>query len=99
MNASATRIVPPRNPLVAVLLSLIVPGAGQFVQNRRERGLAILVAMLVNGYLIFWALDNFHIGELAGGAVGGSWLIAASGPVLGMERAGCLPAGAGQANG
>ena len=75
MNSSAMRTVQPWNPLLVAFASLIVPGAGQFLLDMRNRGLAILVAMLVHGYLVFWALDNFQIGELAAGGVRGSWLV------------------------
>jgi phosphonate transport system permease protein len=75
MNASPTRTAPQWNPLLIGLVSLVIPGAGQFLLNRRNRGLAILVAMLVHGYLVFWALDNFKVGELAAGGFRGSWLV------------------------
>jgi phosphonate transport system permease protein len=74
MNASPTRTTPQWNPLLIGFFSLVVPGAGQVVLNKRNRGLAILVAMLVHGYLIFWALDNFQVGELTAGGVRASWL-------------------------
>ena len=61
---------PTYNPLLASLLSLLVPGAGQFYLGNRSRGLAIFFATLVCGILIFWAQDNFRV------AVGGNMAIA-----------------------
>ena len=56
------------------LLSLIIPGAGQYALGKRGRGLVILFTALAQGYLIPWALDNYRIAKtsLAGAAT--SWL-------------------------
>ncbi|MGD8554855.1 MAG: hypothetical protein PVJ07_05525 [Anaerolineales bacterium] len=40
-----------RNPLIASLLSLIVPGLGQMYAGEKDRGAAILVAAIVIGNL------------------------------------------------
>jgi phosphonate transport system permease protein len=58
------------------LLSLLIPGAGQYTLGKRERGVLILIAALAQGYLIPWALDNFHIAEVSLGGVETSWLLA-----------------------
>jgi phosphonate transport system permease protein len=58
------------------LLSLLIPGAGQFYLGQRERGVLILVAALAQGYLIPWALDNFRIAKVSLGGVETSWLLA-----------------------
>lgn len=54
---------------LAAILSLIVPGAGQIYLKDRGRGAMILLAWLAQAYLIYWALDNFHIGELEAGTL------------------------------
>ncbi|HSJ55026.1 MAG TPA: phosphonate ABC transporter, permease protein PhnE [Anaerolineae bacterium] len=47
--------VPPRpgiSPLVAALLSLVVPGSGQFLLGKRQRGLGFFLAIAILGALI-----------------------------------------------
>jgi phosphonate ABC transporter permease subunit PhnE len=73
MNSTAA--LPSANKtLQASLLSLIVPGAGQFYLGKRERGALIFLAALAQGYLIYWALDNFRIAQVVAGGVQTSWL-------------------------
>ena len=44
-----------RRPLLAGVLSLVVPGLGQIVAGRGERGAAILIAAIVVGNLnVIW---------------------------------------------
>ena len=57
------------------ILSLIVPGAGQFYLKDRGRSVAILLAALVQGYLIYWGLDNFKIAQVITGSFQTSWLL------------------------
>jgi phosphonate transport system permease protein len=59
---------PPRKTstgLVAGLLSLIIPGAGQFYLKHRSRGLAILITALLIALLNQWALLNSQIEPVA----------------------------------
>ena len=56
------------------LLSLLVPGAGQFYLGKRGRGVLIFLAALAQGYLIYWALDNFQIAQVTAGDLRTSWL-------------------------
>ncbi len=67
------------NALLASVLSLIIPGAGQFYLGKRERGAIILGTLLVAGYLIHWALSNFGIAEmeLSWGNTSWLWLVLA----------------------
>ncbi len=74
MNSTATLRSSRQAPL-ASMLSLIVPGAGQFYLGKREIGMSILLATLTQGYLIYWALDNFRIGQVTAGGVETSWLL------------------------
>jgi phosphonate transport system permease protein len=62
------------NGLVAGLLSLIIPGAGQFYLKRRSRGLVILLTMLVLVLLVQWALINHEIVPITIGTVDTHWL-------------------------
>ncbi len=57
------------------ILSLIVPGAGQFYLKDRGRSVVILLAALVQGYLIYWGLDNFKIAQVITGSFQTSWLL------------------------
>jgi len=49
-----------RKPLLAALLSLVIPGAGQFYLRARSRGVTILLTTLIGVPLIYWAQDNFR---------------------------------------
>jgi len=73
MNVSSTDLSR-RNAVVVTLLSLIVPGGGQFSVGQRGRGSAILLTTLAQCYLIYWAADNFKIAQVIIGSVKSSWL-------------------------
>ncbi len=60
--------------MLASLLSLLIPGAGQTYLRKTIRGLAILVVTLLLAYLIFWAWDNYKIGQIQIGDSITSWL-------------------------
>lgn len=47
-------------PLLVALLSLVIPGAGQFYLRARTRGVTILLTTLIGGLLVYWAQDNFR---------------------------------------
>jgi len=64
----------PRNALLASVLSLVVPGAGQFYLRDRSRGTAIFVTALACGVLIYWAQDNFRA-AMAGGTAIALWAL------------------------
>jgi phosphonate transport system permease protein len=70
MSASTNR---PRF-LLAALVSLVVPGAGQFLLGKRQRGIAIFLITLVLAFLINWALLNFKVGAIQAGGQTTSWL-------------------------
>jgi phosphonate transport system permease protein len=53
------------NAVVAGLLSLVIPGAGQFYLQRRSRGIAILIVAVLLALLIQWALLNSQITPIA----------------------------------
>ncbi len=75
MNSSTAVTSRSPNLPLAALCSLIIPGAGQFYQKERGRGVMILLAALLQVYLINWALDNFKIGQLIAGGIMTSWLL------------------------
>lgn len=72
-TSAVVRPQPKKEPL-AVLLSLIVPGAGQFYENDRTRGLMILGAALGQAGLIYWGLANFNVAQFSFGGLVTSWL-------------------------
>jgi phosphonate transport system permease protein len=74
MESSATVPAQTKNEPLAALLSLIVPGAGQFYQKDRGRGAMILLAALAQGFLIYWALGNFQVAQVIVAGVETSWL-------------------------
>ncbi len=63
-----------RNSLLPVLLSLIIPGAGQFYLKQRNRGLAIFAVFLIQFLLTSWAFDNYQVGLLVISAFETNWL-------------------------
>jgi len=56
------------------LLSLIIPGLGQFVLKQRWRGIVIFLFTPLLAYVTHWGLDNFKIGQVKLGALTTSWL-------------------------
>jgi phosphonate transport system permease protein len=54
----------------------LIPGAGQYTLGKRERGVLIFIAALAQGYLIPWALDNFHTAQISLAGLQTSWLFA-----------------------
>ncbi|MBI5876549.1 MAG: phosphonate ABC transporter, permease protein PhnE [Chloroflexi bacterium] len=62
------------SPLIAAILSLVVPGLGQFALGKRPRGIAVLALTLVSVYLIFWALVTYKIALVLFAGYDTSWL-------------------------
>ncbi len=75
MSVSATQAARTNGGLIAAVLSLIVPGAGQIYLGDRGRGFMILFGALTQAYLIYWAYDNFQIGQVIAGGIQTSWLL------------------------
>jgi phosphonate transport system permease protein len=71
MNTPSSR---PHNALLASVLSLLVPGAGQFYLGDRARGIAIFITTLVSGILIYWGQDNYRV-ALGGNTAILLWLL------------------------
>jgi TM2 domain-containing membrane protein YozV len=62
------------NSAFSALFSLIIPGLGQFLQRRRERGILIFFTSLVLAFLIYWSLNHQNIGKIEIGGITTSWL-------------------------
>ncbi len=58
----------------APALSLVIPGAGQFILGYRWRALIILVAAAISGFLVNWSLTELEIAQITLGSFITSWL-------------------------
>ena len=58
----------------SALFSLFLPGLGQFLQKRRERGLLIFLTTVTLAFLIVWSLVNQNIGKIQVAGFVTSWL-------------------------
>lgn len=63
-----------KNPLIPALLSLVVPGAGQFYLGARTAGIAIFAMAATMAFLIQFSLDNFRLGLIDLNGFQTSWL-------------------------
>jgi len=68
--------MPSINSAAAAFSSLIVPGLGQFLLKKRQRGLVIFLAAVISVYLVDWSLVHQNIGKinLAGWVTSWLWL-------------------------
>ncbi len=64
----------PFNTAFIVFSSLIVPGLGQFLLKKWQRGLVIFLAALISVYLVNWSLVHQNIGKINLGGLTTSWL-------------------------
>lgn len=67
-------VIPPKKSILPVILSLLLPGAGQVLLARRWRGMLILLATAIDAFLVNWVLVNLKIGEIQVGGLVTSWL-------------------------
>lgn len=74
MTPDTSAVRPTKNPLVATLLSLVIPGAGQLYLGARSVALAIFATALGLAWLIQFCLENFRVGLFNAGTVTTSWL-------------------------
>ena len=51
-----------------------MPGLGQFLIKKRERGFIILLMTLIQVYLVDWSLVHQNIGKISLGGLVTSWL-------------------------
>src|ERR1700682_1778489 len=61
-------------PLAAAVLSLGVPGAGQLYLGARNVAISIFATAVMMAFLVWFCLDNFHVGEVTPGGITTSWL-------------------------
>lgn len=62
------------NGTIPTVLSLVIPGAGQFYLGERERGLVIAAVTVLLGFIIQWTQVNLKIGQVTLGSLVTSWL-------------------------
>jgi phosphonate ABC transporter permease subunit PhnE len=74
MAKTKTASQPAVNSIVVVLSSLLIPGLGQFLSNKRGRGLMIFLSTAVLVYLVNWSLVHQNIGKIDIGGLETSWL-------------------------
>jgi phosphonate ABC transporter permease subunit PhnE len=74
MKKSDNISTPSISATVVAFFSLIVPGLGQFLLKKRQRGLVIFFAAVVSVYLVDWSLVHQNIGKISLGGWVTSWL-------------------------
>jgi len=62
------------HPALVALLSLILPGAGQFLYKKRWQGLLIFLTAAVSTFLVQWSLVSQKVGRVTFGDWTTSWL-------------------------
>ncbi|HMB21550.1 MAG TPA: hypothetical protein VKP08_01905, partial [Anaerolineales bacterium] len=72
--ATTETLSPPTNSNLSAFFSLILPGLGQFLQKRRERGTLIFLTTATLVFLIVWSLVNQNIGKIQLAGFVTSWL-------------------------
>src|SRR5687768_18016436 len=74
MTTSQKALSSSTNSILGPLFSLILPGLGQFLLKKRERGLLILAISAILAFLIYWSLKTQNIGKVDFGGITTSWL-------------------------
>ena len=74
MTLSGKTLTSSTNSTLSPLFSFILPGLGQFVLKRRERGLFIFLTSAILAFLIYWSLEHQDIGRIDMGGLSTSWL-------------------------
>jgi phosphonate transport system permease protein len=74
MTISEKLFEPSPHSAPSAIFSLIVPGLGQFLQKRRERGILIFLTTLALTLLIQWAFTHQAVGNVTLGGITTSWL-------------------------
>lgn len=74
MKSSTLNVSQSPNAFLPAVLSLIIPGAGQIYLRQIWRGVTILLATVIIGFLVNWGFDNGKIGLIELGGFTTSWL-------------------------
>ena len=70
---NVTALKPTSSPILPYS-SVIIPGLGQFLSNKRGRGVMIFLTAAVVGYLVYWAFVQEDVGSVTLGGLTTSWL-------------------------
>jgi phosphonate ABC transporter permease subunit PhnE len=73
MATSKNALTPSTNPVLGMSASLIIPGLGQFILNKRWRGVLILLTTAVLIFLVYWSSGQ-KLGNITIGGIVLSWL-------------------------
>ena len=74
MNELGNTPTPSTNPALITFSSLILPGLGQFLLKKRQRGFVIFFVVLISAFLVNWSLVHQNIGKITLGEFTTSWL-------------------------
>ncbi len=74
MNESGNTPTPSTHSALITFSSLILPGLGQFLLKKRQRGFVIFFAVLISEFLVNWSLVHQNIGKITLGEFTTSWL-------------------------
>ncbi|HEY9152393.1 MAG TPA: phosphonate ABC transporter, permease protein PhnE [Anaerolineales bacterium] len=74
MTKSENTATPSISAVLVVFYSLIIPGLGQFLIKKRERGIVIFLAAALSLFLVVWSLVHQNIGKINLGGLTTSWL-------------------------
>ena len=74
MTISGKTLTSSANSSLGALFSFILPGLGQFLMKRRERGLLIFLTSAILALLIYWSLEHQDVGRIELGGMTTSWL-------------------------
>ena len=74
MATSVTTSNKPVQPAPFLLASLLVPGLGQYLLDKRSRGLMIFFTTLASGLLVVWSLVQQKVAVVSLGTQTTSWL-------------------------
>lgn len=63
-----------KNPWVAALFSLVVPGAGQLYVGARTAALSIFATAIILAFLVWFTLEHFRVGQVEIAGIETTWL-------------------------
>ncbi|HEX8990447.1 MAG TPA: phosphonate ABC transporter, permease protein PhnE [Anaerolineales bacterium] len=74
MTTSVKTSSRPTEPALFAWASVIIPGLGQYLLNRRTRGLLVFLGAFLSAFLVGWALTQQKVGLVTIGGLATSWL-------------------------
>ncbi len=74
MTTPAKIIEPTGKKYLPAIASLLIPGSGQFIENRRWRSLVIFLAATISFFLVNWGLTEYKVGQIGQSGFVTTWL-------------------------